>query len=59
MPVYTYMCEYCGGIEVFQPITDQPLTKCPECGTIRIRKTFAAVGVHFKGGGFYSTDKGK
>lgn len=56
MPTYQYRCADCGReIEVVQKFTDAALTECPECsGTLR--KVFNAVGVVFKGSGFYKTD---
>ena len=41
--------------EQFQSFTDDALTVCPECEG-RLRKVFNAVGVVFKGSGFYRTD---
>jgi len=38
-----------------QKFTDAPLTVCPACGG-RLRKVFSAVGIVFKGSGFYRTD---
>ena len=62
MPTFQYRCTSCGtDVEVVQKFTDDPLTECAECdGTLR--KVFNAVGVVFKGSGFYATDnrsKGK
>jgi putative FmdB family regulatory protein len=62
MPTYQYRCTSCDReLEVVQKFTDDALTDCPECdGTLR--KVFNAVGVVFKGSGFYATDnrsKGK
>ncbi|AXE39521.1 FmdB family zinc ribbon protein [Acidipropionibacterium virtanenii] len=56
MPTYQYRCTDCGrDLEVFQRFSDAALTTCPTCsGTLR--KVFNAVGVVFKGSGFYSTD---
>lgn len=56
MPKYQYHCNDCGTeFEKQQKFTDDPLTVCPECqGTLR--KVFSAVGVVFKGSGFYKTD---
>ena len=56
MPTYQYRCTDCGEpLEVVQSFTDDPLTVCPSCsGTLR--KVFSAVGVVFKGSGFYRTD---
>ncbi len=56
MPTYQYACTECGhAFEQFQSFTDDALTVCPEC-TGRLRKVFNAVGVVFKGSGFYRTD---
>ncbi|ONI71648.1 FmdB family transcriptional regulator [Kribbella sp. ALI-6-A] len=56
MPTYQYQCTDCGeALEVRQSFTDDALTVCPNCqGTLR--KVFNAVGVVFKGSGFYRTD---
>src|SRR5258705_2763171 len=42
-------------LEAVQSFTDEPLSECPECAG-RLRKQFSAVGVVFKGSGFYRTD---
>ncbi len=56
MPVYQYACRECGEqLEVRQSFTDDPLTECPACSG-RLRKVLTAVGVVFKGSGFYRTD---
>lgn len=56
MPTYQYACTECGhAFEQFQNFSDDALTECPEC-TGRLRKVFNAVGVVFKGSGFYRTD---
>jgi putative FmdB family regulatory protein len=62
MPTYQYRCVDCGSdLETVQKFSDPSLTDCPECdGTLR--KVYTAVGVVFKGSGFYATDnrtKGK
>jgi putative FmdB family regulatory protein len=57
MPVYTYRCESCGvRFDRTQKFTDQPLTRCPECGKKTLHKVYTPVGIVFKGSGFYSTD---
>lgn len=57
MPVYTYRCEECGvQFEQSQRFSDQPLTRCPECGKKSLRKVYTPVGIVFKGSGFYATD---
>lgn len=59
MPTYQYRCTACGEeLEVFQKFTDESLTTCPACEGA-LRKVFSAVGVVFKGSGFYSTDSRK
>ena len=56
MPTYQYACTECGEqFEVVQKFTDDALTACPACDG-RLRKVFSAVGVVFKGSGFYRTD---
>lgn len=62
MPTYQYRCADCAReLEVVQRFTDASLTECPSCQG-NLRKVFNAVGVVFKGSGFYATDnrtKGK
>ena len=56
MPTYQYACTECShAFEQFQSFSDDALTTCPECSG-RLRKVFNAVGVVFKGSGFYRTD---
>ena len=56
MPTYQYACTECGhAFEQFQSFHDDALTECPSCEG-RLRKLFNAVGVVFKGSGFYRTD---
>ena len=56
MPTYSYACTACDHrFDAVQSFSDDSLTVCPECGG-RLRKVFSAVGVVFKGGGFYRTD---
>jgi putative FmdB family regulatory protein len=56
VPTYQYACTECGhAFEQVQSFSDDTLTTCPEC-TGRLRKVFNAVGVVFKGSGFYRTD---
>ena len=59
MPTYTYSCNKCGVQEIYQSITENNLTKCPICDSIHFNKIYNAVGVQFKGKGFYSTDSRK
>ena len=56
MPTYQYACTECGEqLEAVQKFTDDPLTVCSACGG-KLRKRFSAVGIVFKGSGFYRTD---
>ena len=56
MPTYQYACTECGhAFEQVQSFSDDALTTCPECSG-RLRKVFNAVGVVFKGSGFYRND---
>ncbi|MBA3780750.1 MAG: FmdB family transcriptional regulator [Nocardioides sp.] len=56
MPTYQYACTACGhAFEQIQSFSDDALTHCPECDG-RLRKVFNAVGVVFKGSGFYRND---
>ncbi len=56
MPTYQYSCNDCGHFfEIVQSFSDDSLSVCPECEG-RLRKVFNAVGVVFKGSGFYRTD---
>jgi len=60
MPTYEYECKSCSyNFEVFQSMSDSPLTDCPKCGGEIRRLIFGGTGVIFKGSGFYVTDKGK
>lgn len=57
MPVYTYRCTNCGFVfDQQQKFSDQPLTRCPECGKKTLQKVYQPVGIVFKGSGFYATD---
>ena len=56
MPTYQYSCTECGErIEAVQKFTDEPLQVCSVCGG-KLRKVFSAVGIVFKGSGFYRND---
>ncbi|MHB1612744.1 MAG: FmdB family zinc ribbon protein [Actinomycetes bacterium] len=56
MPTYQYACLRCSHrFEAVQAFADDSLTECPECGG-ELRKVYSAVGVVFKGSGFYRTD---
>jgi len=56
VPTYAYACTACDHrFEIFQSFSEDSLSQCPQCEG-RLRKLFNAVGVVFKGGGFYRTD---
>ena len=56
MPTYQYACTECGHrFEAVQTFHEDSLTHCPVCDG-RLRKVFNAVGVVFKGSGFYRND---
>jgi putative FmdB family regulatory protein len=58
MPTYEYQCKSCEHrFEVWQKMTDEPLTICPECNG-PIRRILFPAGIVFKGSGFYKTDHG-
>jgi putative FmdB family regulatory protein len=57
MPLYTYRCDNCGvQFDHQQSYNDPPITRCPECNKKTLRKVYTAVGIVFKGSGFYATD---
>lgn len=59
MPIYEYRCPNGHTFEVFQRMTDPPVTACETCGAGPVEKLLFPVAVHFKGSGFYSTDYGR
>jgi putative FmdB family regulatory protein len=56
MPTYVYRREDGSLFEVFQNITDDPLTEDPETGQKVQRVITGGAGLQFKGSGFYLTD---
>jgi len=59
MPTYQYACTACDHeFEAIQSFSDDSLTQCPQCKG-EIRKVYTAIGVVFKGSGFYKTDSVK
>lgn len=58
MPLYEYQCKKCKHkFEKIQKFSDQPVRKCPECGS-PVEKIMHAPAVQFKGSGWYVTDYG-
>lgn len=56
MPTYEYACKKCGEhFDVVQSFTDEPIKKHKGCGG-SVKKVFGAVGISFKGSGFYKND---
>jgi putative FmdB family regulatory protein len=56
MPTYEYECQSCHQrVEAVQRFHDPALTTCEHCGG-ELRKVFSAVGIVFKGSGFYKND---
>lgn len=57
MPTYDYDCSGCGqAFEVFQRMSDEPVSSCPDCGAPARRRISGGSGFIFKGEGFYITD---
>jgi putative FmdB family regulatory protein len=56
MPIYEYECTGCGKrFEIFQKISDKPLTKCKFCKG-PLSKLISSCSFHLKGTGWYATD---
>jgi putative FmdB family regulatory protein len=59
MPTYEYSCAECGNVvNIYRSFEESdPGYDCPneEC-TGTLDRVWQAVGIHFKGGGFYKTD---
>jgi putative FmdB family regulatory protein len=58
LPLYEYQCPKCGRFELIRKFSDEPLTKCPTCGS-EIQKLMSAPAIQFKGTGWYITDYAK
>jgi len=58
MPTYDYVCNACEHQwELFQPMKDNPVRKCPSCGKLKAKRIIGpGAGIIFKGSGFYQTD---
>jgi putative FmdB family regulatory protein len=57
MPIYEYKCDNGHVFEVIQKMSDEPLSKCEECGAPAAR-VLTPPAIHFKGSGFHNTDYG-
>jgi putative FmdB family regulatory protein len=56
MPTYEYRCPKGHRFEVFQKMSEEPVSVCPECGGPSERILSGGAGFLFKGDGFYITD---
>ena len=56
MPTYDYECQKGHRFEIFQKMSDAPVTECPDCGAAAQRKISGGAGFLFKGDGFYITE---
>jgi putative FmdB family regulatory protein len=57
MPRYDYICPQCEAVqEIQRSFNDDKEILCDACAIPLIKK-FSPTPVHFKGSGFYSTDK--
>ncbi len=56
MPLYEYRCKKCGKhFEKIQKFSDDPLSKCSECGGA-LERLLSSPAIQFKGSGWYITD---
>ena len=56
MPIYEYECRDCGKrFEIFQKISEEPLTVCKECRG-RLNRLISMCSFQLKGSGWYVTD---
>jgi putative FmdB family regulatory protein len=58
MPIYEYRCSNGHTFEVFQSMSDDPVTTCEVCDA-KVERVLSAPAIHFKGSGFYTTDYAK
>jgi putative FmdB family regulatory protein len=58
MPIYVYRCPNGHEFEVFQNMSEDPVSRCQECAA-PVERVFQPIAVHFKGSGFYTTDYAK
>lgn len=55
MPTYEYKCKVCGGVqEITKSFADDTI---PVCCQQSMEKVWRSAPIHFKGSGWYSTDK--
>lgn len=57
MPIYEYKCKDCDHtFEKIQKMSEDPITKCPQCSEESVVKLISAPGFRLKGEGWYETD---
>lgn len=59
MPKYEYYCTKCKNIfDKWVSYKEDPhKAQCPKCKNKKVKKIISSFPVHYKGSGFYSTDK--
>ena len=58
MPNYDYKCHTCGKVfEAARPVDERDYAICIWCGDSETIRLLTAPPIHFKGSGFYATDK--
>lgn len=57
MPAYDFKCTVCDQVfEITRPSDERSPVTCPACESAA-KRVFTPIGVHFKGSGFYNTDR--
>lgn len=60
MPAYTFRCQNCHEIKTtfisYENFDNQTVQLCPVCTTI-MQRIYKIIPIHFRGSGFYTTDK--
>lgn len=58
MPTYDYKCDTCKHRwEANVPVDNRDSQLCPFCGDADVLRVINSAPIHFKGTGFYATDK--
>lgn len=53
MPIYEYECKKCGTFEHLQGMSEDPITRCPECRS-KVSRLISSSSFHLRGGGWYA-----
>lgn len=57
MPIYEYQCRQCDySFDAIQRLGDTPLSECPQCQELKLKKRVSAPVFRLKGSGWYETD---